>query len=321
MKEDLIKIMAQKINKNYGISVYSGTLAIESALKCLEISSQDKVLISSTVCYSIFEAIIHIGAIPIIYTPKNGFNLSEKDIIDAFLMEPDIKCIILVHQYGLVQKIKGIREVAKNIPIIEDIAQAWNIILNDEKIGEYSDIVVTSFGKTKPISLGYGGALFSNINYSDKFDFYDNESRKKQHSLLPYTFDLSYIDANQLLNNANKIVQHQRNIAKELLDCFCDFDSIYCIIDSGDDCSVWHRYPIRINNAELYEKLILNLDELNIKYQLPHDKELFELDMVKNSNAIIYNKNFIKYNWILIRTRTNKIDNIRLLKERIKGDI
>ena len=48
-------------------------------------------------------------------------------------------------------------------------------------IGIDSDIVVTSFGSTKPISYGIGGGLFfDNKKIFKEIDFCDNESREKQ---------------------------------------------------------------------------------------------------------------------------------------------
>jgi dTDP-4-amino-4,6-dideoxygalactose transaminase len=318
MKTNIETQISKVINKKFAIAVFSGTIAIESALICLKIKKGDKVLISSSVCYSVFESIVRVGAIPVIVSPSQDFTLSPKDVQIVLNEEKDIKCIILVYQYGLTQNTKRISEVTKNIPIIEDIAQAWNISIKEAKIGEYSDIVITSFGKTKPISIGYGGAMFSNNNYNDLFDFYDNKSREKSGVLLPYTIDTSSINSSIILKNANKIVDYQRMIAAQLSECFLNKEGIHYIIDEDGSMSTWHRFPICIDDVKLFNELIILLNKFDIKFQLPHDKELFEIEMVKNSNAIIYKKHYKKRNWILIRTRTNEMKKIKLLKEALE---
>jgi hypothetical protein len=53
------------------------------------------------------------------------------------------------------------------------------------------------------------------------------------------------------------------------------------------------------------------LKECGIKYQLPHSKELYEITMVKNSNAIIKGNNKLNSSkMVLIGTRTNSEENI-----------
>ncbi|MDD3048404.1 MAG: DegT/DnrJ/EryC1/StrS family aminotransferase [Bacilli bacterium] len=310
--------LAKKFNKDNGVMLYSGTIAIESALICAKIKHNDKVLISNSVCYSIFEAIQRVGAIPIIVVPSNGLILSSEEIKYAIKQEKDIKCIIAVHQYGLIQSVKSIRKIAKNIKIIEDVSQAWNIIEDGYSAGKYSDFVVTSFGKTKPLSLGYGGAIFSNIILEEFFDYYDNDSRNKITNLLPYTFNLcEKINVKKLISLGDKNINKQRIIANLFKLGFSNCKYISFIKNQKKDYFTWHRFPIIINNQENFEKTIKLLENYKIKYQLPHNIELFNLKMVKNSNSIIIKKFYKKNNIILLRTRTNKIKYIKKFLKKI----
>lgn len=320
MNDNNVKALkiAEHIDKKYGVIVYSGTLAIEAALVCLNIKKNDKVLVSSTVCYSIIEAILRVGAIPVIVVPEKYFSLSEKDIEKVLNKEKNIKCIILVHQYGIAQEIKEIKKKAGEIPLIEDIAQAWNIENNNEKPGKHSDIVITSFGITKPLSLGYGGALFSNTNYNKYFDFYDSISRHSSEKLLPYTLNIKNSQIKKILKKSHKIVKRQRKIAKILSEGLKDINSIDYIKDDIYTKSVWHRFPIFISNKKEYKKILSLLEKNKVLYQLPHEKELFELDLIKNSSSIVYKDNYHKENIILIRTRTNKTKNIKKFLKEVK---
>lgn len=169
---------AHQFNKKYGIITYSGTLAIEVALSNLGLKKGDKVLVLSEVCYSIVNTILKLDLIPVIVTSKNGLYLTDEDV-DNVLNDQNINCILLVHQYGILNKINLEKYKNKGIKIIEDVAQAWNIGSDNYKIGEHSDIIVTSFGKTKPLSYGIGGGLFfNNESIFKMIDYCDNESRK-----------------------------------------------------------------------------------------------------------------------------------------------
>lgn len=306
------KKLAKKYYKNNGVIVYSGTLAIESALVCAKIKKGDKVLISSTVCYAIFEAIVKLEAIPVIVIPKNRLVLTIDDIKETLKTEK-IACIIVVHQYGIVHNVKPIREYCgNNMIIIEDVAQAWDIIDNNKNAGFYSDYVITSFGITKPLSLGYGGAIFSNHDLIPHFDFYDNASRESSVALIPYTYtNCDKIDILNLIKIGNNNVKKQRKIANLLSKDLKNNKNLFIISDKENNKSVWHRFPIFIDNEKYFKYVTKKLKECGIKYQLPHSKELYEITMVKNSNAIIKGNNKLNNSkMVLIRTRTNSEENI-----------
>ena len=317
MKDSYLKLLCERTNKKNCIIVYSGTLAIESALFMLKIKKNDAVLVASSVCNSIINAIIRVGAVPIIVEPKNRFTFSYDDIKDVIYKE-NIKCMIMVHQYGLGQDIKTIKESFPNIPIIEDIAQAWDIHIKRQKIGEYSDIVITSFGKTKPLSYGHGGAILSNLEINNYIDFYDNDSRNNKKNMLPYYLTDSYnINFKKLIKKADTIVKYQRKIAQKLT-FLNDYHFITVVLEEENNY-VWHSYPVIVDN-ENFKVFINILDKCKVKYQLPHPIELKDLPFLENKTFKYINKNDRDDKKIIfIRTRGNKIRNIKKLQNKMKG--
>lgn len=303
---------AQDFNKKYGIITYSGTLAIEVALSNLGLKKADKILVLSEICYSIVNTILKLDLTPVIVTSRNGLYLTDDDV-DKILDKQNIDCIILVHQYGILNKINLKKYKNMGIKIIEDVAQAWSIGNSDYKIGEYSDIVVTSFGKSKPLSYGIGGGLFfDQESIFDSLDYYDNESRKKEGILFSYTYPLcECVEYDKLKIIANNIVQEQRTNAKQYYDLIKDNDIIQCI--KYDDKNVWHRFPIWVDNEYFYNKIIKELNNTDLQYQLLHEINL--IDLKRNKNCIKYNnQNNSKY-VILLRTRNVDINKqIEILK-------
>ena len=315
LNEEKAKFIANQMNLENGVIVNSGTIAILSALKLSGIMINDKVLINGYCCYSLYEAIRMVGATPIIVVPKDFYSLDISEISEV-IDKYDINCVIAAHQYGIVQNVKMIREKYPNIKIIEDIAQAWNLINAGEKVGSYSDYVVTSFGETKPLSYGQAGAVFSNNDLHNYFDFHDRESRNSKNILLPFAlYDCESIDQKLLVSNANEIVKKQRTVSEYLIQYFSNNPNVTIHVDKDGDKSCYQRFPIIINNNDYSEELESILNECGILYQWQNEKEIFELDMVTNYDTPII-MNGEKHKYLLVRTRQNDIDNVKKLVRR-----
>lgn len=312
INEEKGKYISDHIGLENGVIVNSGTIALLSALKILDIKPGDYVLINGYCCYSLFEAIETVGAIPLIYVPNSFYNIDNNELMNI-VENYNVKCFIGTHQYGIVQELKGIREKYPNIKIIEDIAQAWNIEYGNEQIGKFSDIVVSSLGKTKPLSYGQAGIVMSNNDLHNYFDFHDRESRMSSNILLPFAlYECSNINEKEIVTNADIIVEHQREVASLLFDYFINKKEVKVYKEKLNDNSCYQRFPVVIEDLDYVNQLEKDLNDNNVLYQWQNDLEVWELDMVKNSNAVILN-NTQKPKYMLIRTRQNDIDNVKKL--------
>ena len=255
---------------------------------------------------------MNVGANPIFVIPKDFYNISV-DEIRKVLNENEIKCFIATHQYGIVQDIKAIKEEFPELIIIEDIAQAWNIQENELGIGKYSDYVVTSFGLSKALSYGQAGAIFSNKDIRQYFDFHDKESRNSLRFLLPYVlYDCDNVNTEQLVITANNIVEKQRTIAR-LLTGYFDSNEKYIIYkDKDSQVSSWHKFPVIITNPNYVNEFERIMQDNGILFQWQNEKEVWELDMVKS-----YNPKIIEFGekpiYALIRTKQNDVEKVKSL--------
>ena len=293
--------LAKYYNKKFGIITYSGTLAIEVALTNIGLEKNANILVSSNVCYSIINTILKLQMNPIIVDPINDLYLTEEDIFKV-IDKQKIDCIIQVHQYGILNDIGNIKNKYKNIKIIEDVAQAWDIKSNSYFIGKFSDVVVTSFGITKPLKMGIGGGVFYNNDiFIGNVDYCNIESRESNKILLSYLLPIcDKIDANELMSIGNKIVKEQRSNVDEYLNILRN-QKIFEYIDINDVSNTWHRYPIWVNNEQLYLKIINMISETKLQYQLPHKIDLKDLLMCHGCKKID-NRKKKKY-FILLRTK------------------
>lgn len=304
--------LASFFGKKYGEFVYSGTMAVETALHCSGINEGDYVLIQNNVCYRILLCIIRLKAIPIIVTPINGWIITEKEISKALEKFP-IKALFLVHNLGLPVDIKSIKKiVGEKIIIIEDASQAWKISSKGNKIGKYSDYVVTSFGLSKPLSFGIGGAIFCNTkNFMKLIDGYNKSSRLSSIPLLPYTLPKTFnINIKELIKTADKITKHQQLIATFLLKNL-DCKKINFWQPDLNDYPTWHRFPIWTNEKSVYKKIKMVADECQIDYEIPYKISLDKTPLAINGFAINMgniDKNLYHF---LIKTNNNSLKKIK----------
>lgn len=293
--------LAKYFDKKYGVITYSGTLAIELALKCLNLKENANILVSSEICYSIINTIKKLNYNPIIVVPKDGLILTDEDFSEV-IEKQKIDSILLVHQYGILHTIDKQKYKNMGIKIIEDMAQAWNTLKCQD-----SDMVVTSFGVTKPLSYGIGGGLFfDNSDYYKYFDFCDNESRLQNNLIYSYLYPLcDKINLKKLIKTGNKVVREQRKnsfkyfleLKNRNIEMIANKDNIYS--------NVWHRFPILLDNYS-YNKFI-NLSKIyKLEYQQKHEVPNYELPSLKNSK--IYNLKNNDKQVILLRTRNIEIN-------------
>lgn len=293
---------ANIFNKQNGIFTYSGEMAIEIALKCIDVEGK-KVVVQNNVCHRVLLAILRSGAIPVIIKPSNSFNLSTNDIEKVMNVHKDIVAIIIVHQYGIRTEINQIKKIINNnIKIIEDIAQGWNI----KDIGKYSDYVVTSFGESKQLSFGIGGGIFTdNEEINSIIDINFRMSRKSEYMVIPYilpsNIKIKYKNLKKLGNkNIKKQIRNAKIVQNIIKDKNKDFNCFE--IEYG----VWNRFPIWTSDLDEYEKMKKMLDEMNIKYELPYKKQLEEIAFLQKNKYYFYNYQKDNIYIILIKTRANK---------------
>lgn len=140
----------------------SGTNALVVALMALGISEGDEVIIPSYTFVATAGAVLQVGAIPVVA------NINDSLMIDISDIESKItdrtKAIIPVHMDGLQCEIDRIVELGKvkNIPIVEDVAQALGAQFKGRPLGSWGDIGCFSFNRDKVLTAGEGGLITTN---------------------------------------------------------------------------------------------------------------------------------------------------------------
>lgn len=146
------------------ISVANGTDALELALRAFQIGPGDEVCtVANAGMYSTI-AILSAGAKPVFVDVQAETLTMCPNSLSACITNKT-KVIIVTHLYGCMADLEAILKLARarNLPVIEDCAQAHGAKHLNRTAGTWGDIGCYSFYPTKNLgALGDGGALSTN---------------------------------------------------------------------------------------------------------------------------------------------------------------
>jgi len=107
--------------------------------------------------------IVQFGAIPVFVDVDLKTHNVNADLIEAAIT-PKTKVIMLAHTLGNpynLEKVKGLCD-KYNLWLVEDCCDALGAKYNDQHVGTFGDIATCSFYPAHHITMGEGGAVFTN---------------------------------------------------------------------------------------------------------------------------------------------------------------
>lgn len=158
---------------NYCISVTSGSIALELALKALRIGKEDEVIVPTLGWYATAAAVCRIGAKVVFADVDINTSCIDYSSIKKYIT-PNTKAIIVVHLHCTLADLENIRKLCNDnkIVLVEDASQAHGAIYNYKPLGQIADVTCYSFNQEKLICGGEGGMITT--NNKDIFDFLFN---------------------------------------------------------------------------------------------------------------------------------------------------
>ncbi|HIF9202347.1 TPA: DegT/DnrJ/EryC1/StrS family aminotransferase [Photobacterium damselae] len=154
------KEFAEWVGTSYAVALSNGTLALDVALKAINIGQDDDVVVTSRTFLASASSIVTSGANPVFAdVDLNSQNITA-DTIKAVLT-PNTKAIIVVHLAGMPAEMDEIMALAKqhNLYVIEDCAQAHGAKYKGRSVGSIGHIGAWSFCQDKIMTTGGEGGM------------------------------------------------------------------------------------------------------------------------------------------------------------------
>lgn len=202
--KELEKEIESKFNVQYAQLVSSGTSAVSLSLASAGIGAGDEVIMPCFTFVASFEAIIMLGAIPVIVDIDDTLTLDILSVQNA--ITPKTKAIMPVHMCGSMADLDPLIKIcsAHNLILIEDACQAIGGSYNGKALGTLGDLGCFSFDFVKTVTCGEGGAVITNNNdlYTNADLFSDHghnhlgtDRGAETHPYLGYNFRISELNA------------------------------------------------------------------------------------------------------------------------------
>lgn len=154
------KEFAQFAQTQYAVALANGTVALDVALKALNIGAGDDVIVTSRTFLASASSIVTVGANPIFADVElDSQNISARTI--EAVLTPNTKAIICVHLAGWMCDMDPIMQLAadKGLYVIEDCAQAHGAMYKGKAAGSIGHIGAWSFCQDKIMTTGGEGGM------------------------------------------------------------------------------------------------------------------------------------------------------------------
>ncbi|MBD3249374.1 aminotransferase class V-fold PLP-dependent enzyme [Candidatus Woesearchaeota archaeon] len=237
--KDFEQKIAEKVGSKYSLFVSSGTAALKLGLIALGVKPGDEVITQSFTFIATVEAILEVGAKPVIAEVDKTLNMDPKDLEKK--ITDKTKVIIPVHMAGVPASMDEIIKVAEkhNIPVFEDSAQALGAMYKGKPLGTLGKAGIYSLDIGKVITTGEGGVLVTDdgslykkaLEYSDHGHECNPSVPRGEDTRSSWGFNYKVTELQGAvglaqLKKLDYVLEKQRTNKQKLKDMIKDIDNI-----------------------------------------------------------------------------------------------
>jgi perosamine synthetase len=233
--EKFERVVAKNSERQFGVAVANGTLAIDLALEAIGISKGDEVILPSFTIISCISYLLRIGAVPVfVDSDETTWNIDVGQIESR--VTSNTKAILIPHIYGLPAEMDKILSIAVKygLQVIEDAAESHGLKYKDRQCGSFGVISTFSFYANKNITTGEGGMVLTddpvlakkvkdlrNLNFRENERFVNDE--------LGYNYRISSLQAalgTSQMARIDEIITRRKAIAEFYRAEFFEIENI-----------------------------------------------------------------------------------------------
>ncbi len=248
------------------VSMNSCTACLHLALKAINLTEGDEVLVPAITFTATAEVVTYFKARPVLIDIDRHTGNIDISKIDGKITG-NTRAIIPVHYGGQPCDMDEIVSIAKarHLFVIEDAAHAVPAWYKQQKVGTIGDMTCFSFYATKPLTTGEGGMVTTeNDEWTERIKILRlhgiSQDAWKRYSKegtwfyevieAGYKYNLTDLQAAIGLSQLRKIDwmwQRRKAIARQYTEAFQSIDTLMTPYVKPDRESSWHLYVLKLN--------------------------------------------------------------------------
>ena len=256
----LEKQFAERYGVKYATACSSGSAAVHVAVGAINPNPGDEIITTSVTDMGALTAILYQGAIPVFCdVDPDSYNVTADAI--AARITSRTKAVIVTHLFGVPCDMDPIMQLcnSRNIPVIEDCAQAFDATYKGKPVGTFGAIAAFSFQQGKHMTTGEGGIVITNNPELGRHAFlFVNKAwgygdKNPDHYFMAPNYRISeLIGAVALaqLAKLNGVVARRRASAKKFTELIKDIKGITPQARPADSNPVFWKYCVNIDEAK-----------------------------------------------------------------------
>ena len=267
---ELEKAITEVFGCKYAQLTSSGTGALTTAMSALGIGVGDEIIMPAFTFVASFEAVLSVGAIPVLVDIDETLTLSPAAVKAA--ITPKTKCIMPVHMCGSMADMDALVAICAEykLILIEDACQSIGGTYKGKALGTIGDAGTFSFDFVKTITCAEGGVVMTNNKdvfvksdgYTDHgHDHLGVDRGADLHPFIGYNFRISELHAAVGLAQIRKLetfltIQRKNNKAlRAHLETIPEIRYRVVPDEAGDSCSFlsWFLPTENITKAVIAE--------------------------------------------------------------------
>lgn len=212
----LRSLLAGNLEREYVRLCCSGTFAVELAIRSLRLEPDEEVLLAAYDFPGNFRSINDAGAIVCLCDVALDNWVPTVEKLEA-ATGPKTKAIVVSHLHGALAPMQEICDWANKhgLLVIEDACQAHGAYVDSKPAGAWGDLGILSFGGSKLIASGRGGAIVTdNARFAQRMTIFcerGNDSyalSELQAAVILPQYDYLPVDHGLRLSAAKNLLHH-----------------------------------------------------------------------------------------------------------------
>ena len=250
--KELEEAICKRFGCHYAQLTSSGTAALTTAMSALGIGYGDEVITPSFTFVASFEAILSVGAVPVLVDIDETLTLAPDAVRKA--ITPKTKAIMPVHMCGSMADMDALLDICKehNLILLEDACQSIGGTYKGKSLGTIGDAGTFSFDFVKTMTCAEGGVvMMNNKELYEKCDGYTDHGHDHKgadrgadlHPFIGYNYRISELHSAvglaqiQRVDEFLAIQKKNHGILKNLLAQVPGVSFRHVPDPAGDSCS------------------------------------------------------------------------------------